>query len=336
MVEFPSREAALEHVAQWIPGLERVIRYLSTPPQYVLVIRGQQVPIGTIDRLLNQNYVRAQVADATGAIPEYIDPREGAWRLMAQAMLDAREDLEAPEAEEFDLLRTWIASYLEDRRPVPTDDELNFPQAHRMELPLLRYGEVLVNAASLARWVTERRGMVVPTRQIALLLRRYGARPVVVHHGEGSSRRMRRYWALPEELIPEGVGGNGAEGESLETDVLDVKNPSGLVPGHDTPRDDALLNAGGADGADTVQKGVSEICVQNAGGADGADGADTLPPKYPHHLHHLHHMAPGRYSQSEGSAPHLHHLHHCDGNGLSPHLALDSVQGKEVYGDLEV
>lgn len=309
MVErFPSREAAIAYIAQWIPGLERVIRYLTSPPQYALIIAGKQVTIGPIERLLNQQTVRAQVADAIGVIPEYIDPREGAWRQMVQALLDAREDLEAPEAEEYDLLRAWISAYLEDRSPVGADDAKNYPFAVRMELPISQDGQVMVNATNLARWVTDRRGVVVSTRQVALLLRRYGATYVPIYHGEGSSRRRRRYWALPADLLPE-----------------DWSNPN---------TENAAQNAGGPLGPDVVQMGGFRNVVQNAGGPLGPLGPDVRggPQKDVDHVDQVDHMAPGRHSLNGVSGPYLDQADHTAQGRRFWAYPFDPVQGNEGGG----
>jgi hypothetical protein len=305
MVEdFATPEEAMAYIRQWIPRAERVLCYLSSPPTYWMVVGGVKVELGTPERAFSQQRVRAAVAHATRYIPEYLDQRDGKWRKMLAAILTAREDIETPEAEEYDLLLSWLAAYLGDRRPIPEDDQANYLRAVQMELPIQRDGVVLINATNLTRWVVERRVAQVTTKQVALLLRRYGAQAVRVYRGTGDERRWQRYWELPDSMLPEFLR-----------------------------EDNTVQNTGGADGADRCASENEENAVQNAGGADGADNAHARPNGHAKKAHHPHHTDnDGLFSDSQ-SAPHLHHAHHIDNDGLfdAPPLTESKNEGGEQW-----
>jgi len=196
-----SREEALSRVQEWIPGVERVLCIQSTPRQYVLVLEGgQKVDIGSVESLASQRKVRVRVAEVLKVLPRWLDQRY--WDDMAQAIMDASEDVEAPEAEELDLLRAWLEAYLDERSPAREDDPQAWESHFRMELPLYWKGDLAINATNFASWVGDRRGHRIRPREMALLLRRYGAEPVKVQHKGSGANRTRRYWAIPASLLP--------------------------------------------------------------------------------------------------------------------------------------
>lgn len=197
-----SREEALSRVQEWIPGVERVLCIQSTPRQYVLVLEGgQKVDIGSVESLASQRKVRVRVAEVLKVLPRWLDQRY--WDDMAQAIMDASEDVEAPEAEELDLLRAWLEAYLDERSPAREDDPQAWESHFRMELPLYWKGDLAINATNFASWVGDRRGHRIRPREMALLLRRYGAEPVKVQRWRNSgTNRSRRYWAIPASLLP--------------------------------------------------------------------------------------------------------------------------------------
>jgi len=77
----------------------------------------------------------------------------------------------------------------------------------------VRQGEILVNSTNLATWAADVRGASIRPRDLALLLRRYGAEPVKVSVREHGVVRNRRYWQLPASLVPESIN-NMAENTS--------------------------------------------------------------------------------------------------------------------------
>ena len=197
------REEALKRVRYWLPWVEKVLCIQSTPRQYVLVMEdGGRVDLGPAETLASQRRVRVKVAEAMKVLPRWLDQRY--WDEMAQAIMDASEDVEAPEAEEFDLLRAWLEAYLDERHPALEEDQEAWESHFRMELPIYWRGDVAVNATSLAAWVGDRRGHRIRPREMALLLRRYGAEPVKVQRKSSGSNRTRRYWVIPSALLPEG------------------------------------------------------------------------------------------------------------------------------------
>jgi len=214
-ITLPStREEALRWLREewgW-PGLQAIRRYLSTPPRYTALLEdGRGVDLGNAETLLNQRRLRLAVFGATHHLLRWVDQRY--WDDIVRIIALAAEDAEAPEAEEFDWLRGLLESYLEERKPASEDDRINWLAHHRMELPLVRQGEILVNSTNLATWAADVRGASIRPRDLALLLRRYGAEPVKVSVREHGVVRNRRYWQLPASLVPESIN-NMAENTS--------------------------------------------------------------------------------------------------------------------------
>lgn len=216
-----TREDALRWLREewgW-PGLRAVWRYLSTPPRYVARLDdGQIVDLGNAETLLNQRRLRLAVFGATHHLLRWVDQRY--WDDVVRVIALAAEDVEAPEAEEFDWLRGLLESYLEERKPATEDDQTNWLAHHRMELPLVRQGEILINSTNLATWAADVRGANIRPRDLALILRRYGAELAKLPVREHGVVRNRRYWQLPASLVPEPIN-NMAESAST-TSVIAV------------------------------------------------------------------------------------------------------------------
>ena len=69
------REEALARLREWIPGVERVLRVLSTPVHYALVVEGTRVELGPVDTLLSQRRFRARVVESLNVLPRWLDQR---------------------------------------------------------------------------------------------------------------------------------------------------------------------------------------------------------------------------------------------------------------------
>ncbi|MCS7069320.1 MAG: hypothetical protein NZN28_11925 [Meiothermus sp.] len=206
---------------EWIPGVERVLRVLSTPVHYAMVVEGRRVELGPVDTLLSQRRFRAKVVESLNVLPRWLDQRY--WDSMAQAVLDAAEEVEAPEAEELDLLRAWLEAYLEERSPAQASDPQNYEAHLRLELPVITPdGEVAVNAVNMATWIGDSRGAKIQPRALALLLRRYGAEARKLQVWKEGRNRTKRYWLIPSTLLPEWARGLGEELEPSQ-------NPSHIV-----------------------------------------------------------------------------------------------------------
>lgn len=197
-------------------GLEGIWRYLSTPPRYVAYLQGgQTVDLGSAEALLNQRRLRLAVFQSTHHLLRWVDQRY--WDDVVRIIALASEDREAPESEEFDWLRGLLESYLEECKPATEDDPANWLAHHRMELPLVREGDLYINSVHLATWAMTSRGSRMRPREMAFLLRRYGAELEQLHANDGGRDRKRRYWRLSSGLIPEGLGRKLA-GNASQTD----------------------------------------------------------------------------------------------------------------------
>lgn len=195
-----TREESLAYLRdEWgWPGLQEIRRYLSTPPRYVAVVNGRHVELGTAEALLNQRRLRLSVFQATHHLLRWVDQRY--WDFIVQVLAKATVDYEAPEAEELDWLVSLLEAYLDAYKPASEEDEAAWKSHVRMELPVERGGTVLVHATHLAKWSSESRGQWIRPREMAYLLRRYGAESVRVEF-RTSGYVHRRYWALPASLL---------------------------------------------------------------------------------------------------------------------------------------
>ena len=224
------REEALARLREWIPGVERVLRVLSTPVHYALVVEGKRVELGPVDTLLSQRRFRARVVESLNVLPRWLDQRY--WDSMAQAVLDAAEEVEAPEAEELDLLRAWLEAYLEERAPAQASDPQSYEAHLRLELPVVTPdGEVAVNAVNMATWVGDSRGAKIQPRALALLLRRYGAEARKLQVWKEGRNRTKRYWIIPSTLLPEWARGLGEDFEPGQGSSHIVTSPEQVTRG---------------------------------------------------------------------------------------------------------
>lgn len=224
------REEALRRLREWIPGVERVLRVLSTPVQYALVVEGKRVELGPVDTLLSQRRFRAKVVESLNILPRWLDQRY--WDSMAQAVLDAAEEVEAPEAEELDLLRAWLEAYLEERSPARADDPQSYEAHLRLELPVVTpEGEVAVNSVNMATWIGDSRGAKIQPRALALLLRRYGAEARKLQVWKEGRNRTKRYWIIPSTLLPEWAKELGGDFEPGQGSSHIVTSPEQVTRG---------------------------------------------------------------------------------------------------------
>lgn len=269
-VSLPStREDALKWLREewgW-PALEGIRRYMSTPPRYTALLEGgQTVDLGSAETLLNQRRLRLAVFGATHHLLRWVDQRY--WDDIVRIIALAAEDAEAPEAEEFDWLRGLLESYLEERKPVNEDDKVNWLAHHRIELPLVRQGEILINSTNLATWAADVRGANIRPRDLALLLRRYGAELVKLPVREHGVVRHRRYWQLPASLIPESV--NSMAENASTTDVIAV-----IASEHDAITSDNAVQDEENDGCNRVIAQKTEEAKINKTSDYTITGADN-------------------------------------------------------------
>ncbi len=202
------------------PGLEEIRRYLSTPPRYVAIVKGQRVELGTAETLLSQRKLRLKVFEATHHLLRWVDQRY--WDDIVKVIARATTDYEAPEAEELDWLTGLLEAYLEAYKPTSEEDEAAWKSHLRMELPIERGGAVLVHATHLAAWANGRGNKIRP-REMAFVLRKFGAESVRVHVGSVH----RRYWALPYTLTPR-YDGDVDKGEKVG-DALDTQGGAAKI-----------------------------------------------------------------------------------------------------------
>jgi hypothetical protein len=183
-------------------GLQEIRRYLSTPPRYVAIVNGERVELGTAETLLSQRKLRLRVFEATHHLLRWVDQRY--WDDMVKLIARATTDYAAPEAEELDWLVGLLEAYLDAYKPAEEGDESAWKSHLRMELPIERGGSILVHATHLATWASTRGNKIRP-RELAFILRKYGAESVRVALKGGTVHR--RYWMLPHTLTPWYDGG---------------------------------------------------------------------------------------------------------------------------------
>lgn len=148
-----------------------VRRYLSEPPQFEIIIAGQNVRVGDINGIIGQTEFRKAVAGATKVvIPTKKSDR---WNKDCQVLLDCAEDIDVgDEGTEEGMVRAWLAQYMEENRPVR-----DIEGACRMRSPFIAsfQGEewVHVSTGGLRDWLLLRQEHY-KERELAVMLRRYG------------------------------------------------------------------------------------------------------------------------------------------------------------------
>lgn len=169
-----------------------VVRYDSTPPSYRLVIPTGGVALGSAEDMLSQHRMRAAIVAETGHLIDRFKAAE--WDRILRVVFQAAETQDVGmESTEDGQVYSWLADYLQSRRPVESLEEASV-SSH----PYMDSGTVHIFASALRSWLWLSRGDRVSAKDVGRMLRTFGCRPVIVAvPSEDGSPVDRTVWAVP-------------------------------------------------------------------------------------------------------------------------------------------
>jgi len=206
------KEVAVARVSEWA-GVEivEIRRYEVTPPVYSLVLKdGREVYLGPAKAARSQVHVKTALAEAVMVWPQLYDSKS--WEDVVEAILTGCVIISVPGGDEYSRLLGWLQEYLEQNPPIGEESESQWVNAIQGKKPIRKGLAVLVNATDMSEWLRDRR-VQVQEKELALLLRRYGATPEGVSTSRKYGRIFRRYWNVAPLL--------------KETDTIVIQEPPG-------------------------------------------------------------------------------------------------------------
>ncbi|MCL4395829.1 MAG: hypothetical protein M1482_13680 [Chloroflexi bacterium] len=176
-------------------SLTRAVRYLSDPPCYQLDAGKSHLRLNGVDQLIQQSKFRLRIGDLCGhVIRDRFSPTD--WQDIAQALLSACEDVEVgEESTDAGLVNSWLGAYFGFYTIL---DSLDVEDDTRS--PFLHQGRVHVYIDHFRRFIAKR-GDRLDMRELSILLRRAGAKPVKLQgraKSDWKGVRSVRVWQLPK------------------------------------------------------------------------------------------------------------------------------------------
>lgn len=193
------REAALNRLTDnlGVP-ITRVVKWLSETPTYSVWVDEVRVDLGNIDTITSQRKLRNKIAQTTDILPNWIHNNK--WDDAAQAFLTAAEHLEVPSTTQLETLSEWIEGYLKGRLVNKQDlTAEEFEKKLLQGTPVRIEGAVYVTLNSLRLHVIGISKEQVSRPDLATALASHGAT------GARLGAAKKRYWLLPNELLPENL-----------------------------------------------------------------------------------------------------------------------------------
>ena len=174
-----------------------IIKYVSDPPQYRLILEEGPIHLGGVANIINSTKFREAIAAVSNTlIPRFRGDR---WDPIAQAILNAVEeqDLGADSSAE-GLVAEWLTEYLTSHRP--SEERVD---AIQIQQPFLDPdGVATFFLSAFKQWLGFHRDEKMSRRQIATMLRTAGLQPRTVSFrrpgdGTGSSVHV---WCVTLEI----------------------------------------------------------------------------------------------------------------------------------------
>ena len=176
--------------------IRRIIKYISDPPQYRLVLEQGTIHLGEVSNILNSSKFRAAIAAVSGVLIQRF--KGGEWDPVAQAILQAVEELDlGADSSAEALVSEWLVEYMTQHAPNLEKDE-----AIAIRAPFIcKTDEGESEAFFLSEfrtWLGFHRDERLGRKQIATLLRASGCLPHVVRWNRGpeSSSTTVNVWTL--------------------------------------------------------------------------------------------------------------------------------------------
>ena len=174
--------------------IRRVLKFVTDPPQYRLVLEQGTIHLGGVEAILNSAKFRASIAAVSGQL---IARFSGArWDPVAQAILQAVEELDlGNDSSAEGLVGEWLGEYLSQHRP--SDDR---QEAIPLREPFLDPdGQPAFFLSEFRSWLAFHRDERLGRRQVATLLRSAGCVPRVVGYVREAdgNRSTVQVWVTP-------------------------------------------------------------------------------------------------------------------------------------------
>lgn len=174
--------------------IRRIIKFLSDPPQYRLVLEEGQIHLGGVESILNPGKFRASIAAVAGHL---IQRFQGArWDPIAQAILQAVEELDlGTDSTAEGLVGEWLGEYLTQHRP--SGDRV---EAIGIRHPfVMQDGRVCIFLSEFRSWLAFHRDEKMGRKQLATLLRTAHSEPLAVNYIRPSDgkKTTAACWVVP-------------------------------------------------------------------------------------------------------------------------------------------
>tara|TARA_A100000172_G_scaffold77540_1_gene62069 strand:- start:1827 stop:3578 length:1752 start_codon:yes stop_codon:yes gene_type:complete len=157
--------------------IRRILKFVTDPPQYRLVLDEGCIHLGGVDAILNPKKFREAIAGISGHLIQRMTG--AAWDPVAQALLQAVEELDlGADSSAEGLVEEWLGEYLSQHRPAPDRQE-----AIPIREPFIDPdGQPAFFLSEFRSWLAFHRDERLGRRQIATLLRSSNCTPRIVSY----------------------------------------------------------------------------------------------------------------------------------------------------------
>jgi len=163
--------------------IDKLTRYNTTPPAYIMLIKGEPVCLGTIEGLTELKKFRNTVAAATGILPNKFKADD--WDKIVRKLLALQDhDFAGAEATEGGQCIEWIQAFLNDAQI-----HANRVDGIAAGQPFFENNLVHLSGTSLRSWVAIHLQDRIDSRRLCLVLRSIGAEPISIGN--------RNVWKIP-------------------------------------------------------------------------------------------------------------------------------------------
>lgn len=168
-------------------NVEKIHKYMSTPPEYEIVLAdGQRVMVGKSSSLLNQEKMRHIIFDNCNL--HLVSKKSRAWQQITTYFHYLMEEVDtAPETRDMDAMESWIIEHVE---AMPLQDDPN--DAIMTKDPFKRAGNTYVFLDRLQSYLKTNKGEILSNKEIGVLMRRCGCNSTPVNFKMADGRRSTR------------------------------------------------------------------------------------------------------------------------------------------------
>ena len=178
--------------------IRRIIKFLSDPPQYRLVLEDGQIHLGGVEVILNSTKFRAAIAAVSGTLIGRFNGQR--WDPVAQAILQAVEELDlGSDSTAEGLVGEWMSEFLGQHRPSEDRNE-----AIGIKHPFYaKDGSVCIFLSEFRSWLAFHRDERLGRKQLATLLRTAHSEPVTINYVRESDQKKTTCacWTVPASIV---------------------------------------------------------------------------------------------------------------------------------------